>query len=496
MSFKKNTIINYVGQAYVSFIGFIFVPIFVVLLGDESFGLISVFLMLQSWMYILDMGLSNTLSRETAKFNTKQYRKKEFSRLLRFTKYFYIATSLLMVTSFWMLSDVLANQWFKIENISIESVSNYLLLMGVVVCLRWLYVPLRSFLVGLGEFVYLSIFDVISATFRTPGCILFLYLFDGGIEEYFYFQLYVSVATLLAFFSLYKIKVNDLISSKIDSDLDIKINLSSSIKFALQVFVTVIVWMLISQFDKLYLSNILSLTMYGYLSIAILISAIVTTISAPFSIVLLPKLIELNSLGKCIEYNALYLKSANILLSLLLPVCFIIALFSNDILYAWTGSEDISSYGAKITSLYVLGNMFLIINAFAYYIQYSYGQLKLHVLSTIAAALICVPMYIFVAKEYGAVGTGWVWLGYNIIFSLFWLPYIQIKFISILVAKTFFVRVISLLVIDASIGFAFLYLNPDWKNLYQILYLFLSLFVLVFINFLSSKDTRKILRVF
>ena len=179
MSFKKNTILNYASQAYVSFVGFVFVPLYVSLLGSESFGLISVSLVLQSWMYILDMGLSNTLSRETAKFNTKKYKKKDFVRLLMFTKYFYITISLLILLSVFVLSDVLANQWLKTENLSSESISDYILLMGVVVCLRWLYVPLRSFLVGLGEFYSLSVLDVVNATFRTPGCILFLYLIPG-----------------------------------------------------------------------------------------------------------------------------------------------------------------------------------------------------------------------------------------------------------------------------------------------------------------------------
>lgn len=496
MSFKKDTLITYAAQGYVSFVGFIFVPVFVVLLGEESFGLISIFLMLQTWMYLLDMGLSNTLSRETSKFKTKKYSKKDFTRLLLFTKYFYIIISLLIVISFLALSNVFATQWVKVESIPSESVSYYFKIMGFVVCLRWLYVPLRSFLVGMGEFYCLSVVDVLSATLRTPVCILFLLFFEGGVEEYFIAQLIVSVFTFLVFLLLYKIKINDLISSKVDTESDIEIKFSEAVKFAMQMFFTVLVWMLISQFDKLYLSQLLSLTLYGYLSIAILISGIITLISAPFSVVFLPKLVELIASERYTEYTSFYLKSANILLSLLLPTCLIIALFSSDILYIWTGSEDIAGYGAEITSLYALGNMFLLINAFAYYIQYSYGQLKLHVLSTIFAALICVPTFIYMGENYGAVGTGWVWLGYNIIFTFFWLPYIQIRFLGTLVARVFFFRTVGLLVTNTAIGLGLRYLSPDLHGLYQLIYIGVCLLIMVLINFLTSSDTYNLLRSF
>jgi O-antigen/teichoic acid export membrane protein len=71
MSLKKNTIANYIGQFYTMFIGIFMLPFYLKYLGAEAYGLVGFFTMLMSWMALLDLGLSTTLARETAKLKDK-----------------------------------------------------------------------------------------------------------------------------------------------------------------------------------------------------------------------------------------------------------------------------------------------------------------------------------------------------------------------------------------------------------------------------------------
>ncbi|MGH9879537.1 MAG: oligosaccharide flippase family protein, partial [Nitrososphaerales archaeon] len=68
MSLKRNIIANYASQIYVTLIGIVMVPLYVRYMGAEAYGLVGFFAMLQAWFQLLDMGLTPTMARETARF--------------------------------------------------------------------------------------------------------------------------------------------------------------------------------------------------------------------------------------------------------------------------------------------------------------------------------------------------------------------------------------------------------------------------------------------
>ena len=45
-----------------------FVPLYIKYLGIEAYGLIGIFVMLQAWLTLLDMGMKPALAREMARF--------------------------------------------------------------------------------------------------------------------------------------------------------------------------------------------------------------------------------------------------------------------------------------------------------------------------------------------------------------------------------------------------------------------------------------------
>jgi O-antigen/teichoic acid export membrane protein len=65
---KKNIISNYASQIYVTLIGILLLPLYIKYMGSEAYGLIGFFAMLQAWFGILDLGLTPTIGRETARY--------------------------------------------------------------------------------------------------------------------------------------------------------------------------------------------------------------------------------------------------------------------------------------------------------------------------------------------------------------------------------------------------------------------------------------------
>jgi O-antigen/teichoic acid export membrane protein len=67
MPLKKNILANYASQIYVTLIGIFMVPLYIKYMGAEAYGLVGFFAMLQAWFNLLDMGLTPTTARETAR---------------------------------------------------------------------------------------------------------------------------------------------------------------------------------------------------------------------------------------------------------------------------------------------------------------------------------------------------------------------------------------------------------------------------------------------
>ena len=63
-SIRKNTIANFIGFGYTSVIGIVVYPLYLKYLGAEAYGLVGFFTLMQSWLYMLDMGFSPTLARQ------------------------------------------------------------------------------------------------------------------------------------------------------------------------------------------------------------------------------------------------------------------------------------------------------------------------------------------------------------------------------------------------------------------------------------------------
>ena len=104
-------------------------------------------------------------------------------------------------------------------------------------------------------------------------------------------------------------------------------------------------------------------------------------------------------------------------------------LYAEPLIYAWTGDMEAAAWGSKILIWFALGNGVLAINAFQYYLQSAFGQLRLHVIGSSISALIQVPVIYYAAVNYGAEGAGIAWFSFRLVWFLWWTPIVHSRFI-------------------------------------------------------------------
>ena len=116
MSIKANVVANYFSQAYMTVMGFVFVPVFIKFLGIEAFGLIAIFTVLQSSLALLDMGMKPALGREMAKFTAGAHDAQSIRDLLRSVEIAAAAMAMIIsLGTLWSASWV-ASKWLNVES--------------------------------------------------------------------------------------------------------------------------------------------------------------------------------------------------------------------------------------------------------------------------------------------------------------------------------------------------------------------------------------------
>ena len=423
MTVKKNLLANYIGQFYLLLIAIIMVPFYLQYIGAEAYGLVGFFTLIQSWMMLLDMGLSPTLLREVAKVKVhKNPRKLEtFKYLFHSIEFIFISISLLVIFSIVIFSSWISLNWLKVQTLNIDDVSYSVSLIGIMVGLRFITSLYKSGISGAEEQVWLNKMSIIIATFRYVGVLVVLHFISNKFQHFFEYQLLVAIIEVLVFATtFYKIlnigKFKFYFSKKAILPI---------FSFSAGIAYSGMVWVFITQLDKLLLSGILPLKEYGYFALLGMISNALIQISAPISKAILPRMTALLSEGKEKEMLIVYRKSTQIFAILVFSVTGIISLYSYQLLYAWTGDINMAQWGKDILVYYVLGNALISFAGFAFYLQYVHGNLTMHTKAYTFVLFVFSPILIWSVYTYGAIGASIAWFIFTFLFFFLWVPVVH-----------------------------------------------------------------------
>lgn len=92
-------------------------PFYLKYLGAEAYGLVGFFTMLMSWMALLDLGLSTTLARETAKLKDKINGLYELKKITISVEVFFIVISIIIFSVIFFGSGWISTYWLDINEL-------------------------------------------------------------------------------------------------------------------------------------------------------------------------------------------------------------------------------------------------------------------------------------------------------------------------------------------------------------------------------------------
>jgi O-antigen/teichoic acid export membrane protein len=427
MSLKHNILAGYASQIYVTVIGIIMVPLYIRYMGAETYGLVGFFATLQAVFVLLDLGLTPTMARETARFWGGATDAHNYQRFVRALQGLFFSIAVIGGLAMYAASGYLSSDWLHAKKLSTSEIKTAIEIMAAIVALRWTSGLYRGVISGSERLVWLGGYNMVLATLRFVGVLPVLQFVGATPTLFFSYQLGVAIlefAGLLiyAYRLLRRLPKANHLSWSLSP-------LRPVLKFSLAIAFTSSTWILVTQVDKLVLSKLLPLASYGYFTLAVLVAGGVTMISGPITNALMPRLAKLEAENNHDGMVKVYRRATQLVAVIAGASSATLAFFSEPLLWAWTGNKLIAHQAAPILTLYSLGNGFLAVSSFPYFLQYAKGNLRLQLIANMAFIFLLVPAVILAARQYGAVGAGYVWLAMNIIYLISWVPFVHRHFV-------------------------------------------------------------------
>lgn len=415
MNLRFSILANYVSQFYVMLVSMALVPVYLHEMGPEAYGLVGFFSLLFSLFYLLDMGLTPTISRETARFHGGALSAQAFRQLFRAMSLAFAVVAFLGGGVIWLSSDWIVGRWFRLDAIPHGVAQFAIELMAMSVSLRWMGGLYRGVLSGGERMFWLPTFNALMATLRFVGVLVAMWLWGYTATVFFAYQLVVAWVefVILAAKTFSLLPASSVIGWSFSP-------LRPLLQFGMITALSSALGMAVMQVDKFLLSGLLPLADYGYFSLAVLVATSVMVVSTPISTVLMPRMARLHAQGRVSEMLSVYRLSTRLTSAIAGGGSLTLAFCAHPLLTMWTGDAQWAHLYWPILSLYALGYGLWALSLFPYYLQYARGQMRWYLLGNLMFLLIQVPAIIYAVPQWGAVSAGWVWLILTALYLVLW----------------------------------------------------------------------------
>lgn len=422
MSLKINVVANYTGVLLTTFMTFFVVPFYLDWLGPESYGLVGVATLLQSWIMLISAGLAPVAGRMAA---TAKAGGESWDKAVRFfrTVDWYIAIIGAIVFLFvYLFKNWFTTNWLKVKDLDFDTVALCVLLLCLMCIVRLATSVTRGIVINLEAQVWQNIHLVVFSTLRFAASLPIVYYY----REPTYLFIWWCLVAVLEYFSI-QYKVIKLSPVKMPFLVIDNTLIKEHGKMAATLGFTSLVWVLITQLDKVVLSGVLPLEEYGYYSVATLLSGGILILCQPISQAFQPRITAQYAVSGIQGVNDTFIQCSFLTILFILPVAVMFFYFPKEILFVWTGDYKVGDSANQVLMGYSLGNTFVALTGLLYLLQVAIGHVKYHFYGNVLFALVLTPLVPLAALYYGANGAAWLWALVNAILFFAWSSFVLNK---------------------------------------------------------------------
>lgn len=416
--FKLELVASFAGTGWTGVVQLACIPAYIKLIGIESYGLIGFYLVMQAMIQVLDLGLSPTMNREMARYSVQPEKAAEARDLVRTLEISYWLIGLLIGAGILTAAPWLAVHWIRASALPIRNVTQAVKLMGILAVFQWPVSFYQGGLMGLRQQVQLNALKVGAATANNVGAVLILWCVSPTIQAFLIWQVGVNALLVTALaISLWR----GLPSSDRAARFDLAVARNVR-RFAAGMTGIAVVSLVLTQADKLLVSKLFSLRMFGYYALAWSVANGPLIMAGCVFNVAFPRMSALVSAGDKNVISQSYHRGSQLMAVLILPIAAVLWLFPFEILHLWTGNSETAAGAARVLSVLMVGSAINALLYLPYTLQLAYGWTKLPLLAGLISISILVPLMFPMTKHFGLVGAASIWAILNVLNLLIAVP--------------------------------------------------------------------------
>lgn len=410
MSVGRNLLLGLINSAWSALIALAMVPLYLRYLGVEAYGLIGFFATTLALFQMLDMGMASTINREVARCSADGELSKAGDLLHTLAAVYWVIALIIAVLVF-LFAKYLAENWLRSDNLSIATIAQSVILIGVVIACRWPIGLYQGALVGAQQLAVSSLINMSMITLASIGSVIVIVFLSPTVQAFFIWQAFVGlVHSLVVRFYAWKI---------IGRRRKIRFNfqkLKEVWRFTAGVGFITLMGVVFTQLDKLILSKLIGLESFSHYMLASIVSGALYLIVAPVYNMAFSRfsaIVVAASSAVVLSSLRFYTRALAVVL---LPIAMMIAVLSQEIIELWTGDKMLGESVGPIVSLLVSGAALNGVMSIPHALQLALGMTRVPLIVNGVLMSVIVPLIVLLSIKFGAVGGAAAWLTFNVLY--------------------------------------------------------------------------------
>ena len=406
---RRNVAANIAGRLWSIGSVYLFAPIYLRLLGPESYGVVGLFAVVLGGLVIADLGLTATMSREMARLGAQGASHDERRDLARTLELIYCGIAAVIGLALIGAAPLVAAHWLRPESMSHVELVEALRLMGLAVALQLPAGLYFAGLLGLERQVAANGVQVAWGLLRSGGAALALWLVAPTLRVFFvtvaianFFYLVATRTTLWRF-------LGPAIRSRFRVEL-----LRRTWRYSAGMAGMAVLSTLLIQLDKVAVSRFVPLADFAHYSLASALAQAPAIAATAIASAVFPRLTAIVAIEATDELRRLYHASCQLVAVIAIPLGLTLAVFAPEVLAFWTRSAETAETAGAAARLLLVGSTALALQIVPYQLALAFGWVGLNLRLAGVSLVLMAPALWWLVSRYGLVGAGWAWLALNV----------------------------------------------------------------------------------
>lgn len=396
------------------FLSLVFTPFFFLYLGEDAYGLVGLYVVLQNLISKFDFGVGITFSREIAyNINNNNYIKE----ITSIFQTFYYLIFLIIIAFFFINNSLYFAQWIEGSAISQYEFKSSINIIGISIAINFLSLFYSNGVIGFEKHSIQNFVKILFLVLKFFGGFLFLKYYSTEIDNFFNYILVITLVEFVLFFYFfyYYLEIKMRLFQFFSFDLRL---IKRILPFSGSIWYLSILNILLFEIYTLFLPSKISIVQFGYFSLMLIVCRTVSEISMPITRVTRIRIISLKSQGNDKEIKNIILKYSTFGTFLAFAIAMVVGFYKEPLLYAWLKDMNATIWISEFIIYFLIGNFFLSLAPYSSQLLQAVGSMKKQVINLSILFFLGAPIFLFLINSYNILGIGVYWVLITFCFSI------------------------------------------------------------------------------